>query len=120
MQSRSKQPKRARRLRRKRGIRKGIEGTPEQPRLTVYRSLQHMYAQVIDDITGHTLAAADTRQQKLASGGNVEAAKQVGQAVAERAKAAGVTQVQFDRNGFKYHGRVKAVADAARETGLQF
>jgi large subunit ribosomal protein L18 len=113
------QQKQLRRNRRRRGIRKRIEGTPQKPRLTVYRSLNHMYAQVIDDLSGQTLASANTRQQKLAHGGNVEAAKQIGQTLAERATAAGIKQVQFDRNGFKYHGRVKAVADAAREGGLQ-
>lgn len=105
--------------RRKIGIRKRIVGTPERPRLSVYRSLQHMYAQVIDDLNGKTLAAASTQTEKGGSSGNVEAAKAVGKAIAEKAKAAGVNQVAFDRNGFRYHGRVKAVADAAREAGLQ-
>jgi large subunit ribosomal protein L18 len=114
------QQKRIRHDRRKRGIRKRVEGTADHPRLTVYRSLHHMYAQVIDDMTGRTLVSANTRQEKVANGGNVAAAKQVGQAIAERSKAAGINAVQFDRNGFKYHGRVKAVADAAREGGLQF
>ena len=113
------QVKHQRHLRRKRGLRKRIEGTPDRPRLTVYRSLKHMHAQVVDDLTGRTLASANTVQQKLANGGNLEAAKQVGQAIAERAKQAGVQRVAFDRNGFRYHGRVKAVADAAREGGLE-
>jgi len=112
--------KRMRHVRRKRGLRKRIEGTPGKPRLTVYRSLKHTYAQLIDDLSGHTVAAANTRQQKLDNGGNIDAAKQVGQVLAERATAAGFKQVQFDRNGFRYHGRVAAVADAAREGGLQF
>jgi large subunit ribosomal protein L18 len=111
--------KRFRHHRRKRGLRKRIEGTPDKPRLTVYRSLKHTYAQLIDDLSGKTLCAADTRQQKLANGGNIDAAKQVGQTLAERATAAGIQRVQFDRNGFRYHGRVKAVAEAAREQGLQ-
>jgi len=101
-------------------LRKRIQGTPRKPRLTVYRSLKHTYAQLIDDLSGHTVAAANTRQQKLENGGNTEAARQVGEKLAERAAAAGYKQVQFDRNGFRYHGRVKAVADAAREGGLQF
>lgn len=109
-----------RRNRRKRGLRKRIIGTPEQPRLTVYRSLKHIYAQVIDDLSGKTIAAANTVQIKTENGGNVASAKQVGQKLAESAKQAGVSRVAFDRNGFRYHGRVKALADAAREGGLQF
>jgi len=105
--------------RRKRGLRKRIRGTPERPRLTVYRSLKHLHAQVVDDLSGRTIASANTVQQKVANGGNVEAAKQVGQVLAERAKQAGVQRVAFDRNGFRFHGRVKAVADAAREGGLE-
>jgi large subunit ribosomal protein L18 len=101
-----------------------VQGTPQRPRLSVYRSLSHIYAQVIDDLAGCTLAAAssvdkDVRKQ-IQGGGNVAAAKVVGKAVAERALAAGVTQVVFDRGGYKYHGRVKALADAAREAGLKF
>lgn len=109
-----------RRTRRKTGIRKRVIGTPERPRLTVYRSLNHMYAQVIDDLSGTTLASSSTLKAAGPSGGNVEAAKTVGKDVAEKAKAAGITQVAFDRNGFRYHGRIKALADAAREGGLQF
>lgn len=112
--------KRLRRSRRKAGIRKRIFGTPEQPRLSVYRSSKHIYAQVIDDVSGRTLASASTVDQKLEAGGNVAAAQQVGKALAERAQSAGLTAVSFDRSGFRYHGRVKALADAAREGGLKF
>lgn len=111
--------KRIRRFRRKRGIRKRLYGTPERPRLSVYRSLNHIYAQVIDDLSGRTLASASSHQAK-AAGGNVAAATEVGKQLAENAKAAGVTQVMLDRNGYRYHGRVKALADAAREGGLSF
>ena len=116
----SVQIKRARRARRRTGIRKRVYGTAEKPRLSVYRSLKHIYAQVVDDQGGKTLAAASTVQAKLDNGGNVEGAKQIGTAIAEAAKAAGVSEVAFDRNGFRYHGRVKALADAAREGGLKF
>ncbi|MEM6331940.1 MAG: 50S ribosomal protein L18 [Planctomycetota bacterium] len=109
-----------RRNRRKIGIRKRILGTAERPRLTVYRSGKHMYAQVVDDLEGRTLASASTVQAKIGYGGNVESAASVGTKIAEAAKAAGVEQVAFDRNGFRYHGRVKALADAAREGGLKF
>ena len=112
--------KQVRRQRRKAGIRKRVAGTPDRPRLTVYRSLQHIYAQVIDDITGNTLVAASSVQDKLDNGGNIAAAEKVGSVLAEKAKAAGVNQVAFDRNGFRYHGRVKALAEAARKGGLQF
>ena len=112
------------RLRRKLRVRKKVKGTPERPRLCVYRSLRHMYAQVIDDTVGHTLAAASTRdkelREKLQRTGNVEAAKEVGRLVAKRALEKGIKKVVFDRNGFLYHGRVKAVAEAAREAGLEF
>ena len=107
-----------------RRVRERVAGTTERPRLSVFRSLKHIYAQVIDDRDGRTLAAASTRdkqvREQVAYGGNVAAAKAVGTAVAERAKAAGVTKVVFDRGGYQYHGRVKALADAAREAGLQF
>ncbi len=106
-----------RRKRRKTGIRKRIKGTPDRPRLTVFRSLTNIYAQVIDDLDGKTLASASSA--KTDAGGNVEAAKAVGKQIAEKAKDAGITQVAFDRNGFRYHGRVKALADAAREGGLK-
>ena len=101
-------------------IRKKVRGTAERPRLAVFRSLNHIYAQVIDDDSGKTLATASTTEKSLAgsSGGNVEAAKRVGAAVAERAKAAGVENVVFDRGGYVYHGRVKALLDATREAGL--
>ncbi|MEM9294361.1 MAG: 50S ribosomal protein L18 [Planctomycetota bacterium] len=109
-----------RRLRRRTGIRKRVFGTPERPRLTVFRSSKHMYAQVIDDHSGKTLAAASTIQAKVEKGADVDAASAVGKSLAESAKQAGVTTVSFDRNGYRYHGRVKALADAAREAGLQF
>ena len=112
------------RLRRKLRVRKKVKGTPERPRLCVYRSLRHMYAQVIDDTVGHTLAAASTLdkelREKLQRTGNVEAAKEVGRLVAKRALEKGIKKVVVDRNGFLYHGRVKAVAEAAREAGLEF
>jgi large subunit ribosomal protein L18 len=101
-------------------IRRKIAGTPERPRLSVYRSLNHIYAQVIDDAKGITLAQASTVTTKLASGGNVAAAKEIGRVVAERAIEKGVKQVVFDRGGYLYHGRIKALADAAREAGLDF
>ena len=110
--------------RRKRHIRKNVFGTPERPRLAVFRSDKHIYAQVIDDYAGRTLAAASSThvdvRGDLKNGGNVEAAKRVGKAIAQRAKAAGIAQVAFDRGGRMYHGRVKALADAAREGGLKF
>ena len=101
-------------------IRKKVSGTTERPRLAVFRSLNHIYAQVIDDANGTTLAAASTTEKDLtgASGGNLEAAQRVGRAVAERALSAGVSQVVFDRGGYVYHGRVKALLDATREAGL--
>ena len=104
-------------------IRKRMQGTAERPRLNVYRSLNHIYAQVIDDMSGQTLVSASTAEGKKEdrrTGGNVAAAKSVGKSIAERAKAKGVTKVVFDRGGYLYHGRVKALADAAREAGLQF
>ena len=108
--------------RRKRRVRKNVSGTPARPRLSVARTENHIYAQVISACGGKVLAQASTLDKELRSGatGNVEAAKKVGLLVAERAKAAGITQVAFDRSGFKYHGRVKALADAAREGGLEF
>lgn len=105
-------------------VRTKVSGTNERPRLCVYRSLDHIYAQVIDDLTGKTLVSASSvdgeTKKNLKGGGNVAAAKIIGKAVAERAKAVGVQKVVFDRGGYKYHGRVKALADAAREAGLQF
>ena len=109
-----------RRTRRKTGIRKRVYGTAESPRLSIFRSSKHVYAQVIDDATGKTLAAASSVADKLEKGGNIEAAAAVGKSIAEKAKTAGVQVVAFDRNGFRYHGRVKAFADAAREGGLKF
>lgn len=102
-------------------VRKKIMGTSEKPRLCVFRSLNHIYAQVINDTTGSTLAFASTLDPALRgiSGGNVEAAKKVGQQIAQRALEKGITQVVFDRGGNLYHGRVAALADAAREAGLQ-
>ncbi len=105
-------------------MRVSLEGTQERPRLCVYRSLGHIYAQVIDDLQGKTLVSASSvdgeTKKNLKGGGNIAAAKVIGKAIAERAKAAGVNKVVFDRGGYKYHGRVKALADAAREAGLQF
>jgi large subunit ribosomal protein L18 len=111
------------RQRRHRRVRKKVRGTAERPRLAVFRSNTHIYAQVIDDVAGRTLAAASTVEPSIKSAGgtgNIEAAKRVGALVAERASAAGVTKVVFDRGGFLYHGRVAALADAAREAGLEF
>ena len=104
-------------------IRKKVLGTAQRPRLNVYRSLNHIYAQVIDDLQGVTLAAATTAQGKKGervTGGNVAAARTVGKKIAELAKQKGITKVVFDRGGYIYHGRVKALADAAREAGLKF
>lgn len=111
-----------RRQRRRAGIRKRIEGTPDRPRMAIYKSLNHIYAQIIDDMAGKTLCAASSRDSglSLASSGNSKAAAEVGKAIASKAKAAGITQVAFDRSGFRYHGRVKALADGAREGGLKF
>jgi large subunit ribosomal protein L18 len=111
--------------RRKYSVRKNVFGTPERPRLTVFRSSKHIYAQLIDDYAGKTLAHvgstnADVRGAELKNGGNVAAAKVIGKAIAEKAKSLGITKVAFDRSGRIYHGRVKALADAAREGGLQF
>ncbi len=117
-----KNTSRAARQRRHERVRKTVAGTPERPRLAVYRSLSHIYAQVIDDEQGRTLAAASDVEKDLrdATGNKSERAKAVGAALAQKAKAAGVTTVVFDRGGNKYHGRVKALADAAREGGLKF
>jgi large subunit ribosomal protein L18 len=113
---------RAARVRRHERVRKTIAGTPQRPRLAVYRSLSHIYAQVIDDEAGKTLAAASTLEKPLrgANGNKTEQAKSVGEALAKKAVEAGVTAVVFDRGGNRYHGRVKALADAARAGGLQF
>jgi len=102
-------------------IRARVAGTQERPRLAVFRSLNHIYAQVIDDQQGHTLvAAASTEKDLKGKGGNIQGAKMIGKAVAERAKEKGIKRVVFDRGGYLYHGRVKALADAAREAGLEF
>lgn len=108
------------RLRRHARVRKTISGTPTCPRLDVFRSNTHIHAQVIDDVNGVTLASASSVVLKLANGGNVEAAKEVGKAIAEASKAKGIVKVVFDRGGHIYHGRVKALAEAARANGLQF
>jgi len=115
----------ARRLaRRRHHVRRAVFGTPQRPRLSVYRSSKHIYAQLIDDYGGRTLASVATTHSELRgglkNGGNVAAAKQAGRAIAEKAKEIGVTRVAFDRGGRQYHGRVKALADAARAGGLQF
>ena len=114
--------KTVRRMRRRKGRRKDLLGVPNRPRLTVFRSARHVYAQVVDDLQGITLASASTMEtnNKITNGGNVAAATEVGKRLAERASAAGISQVVFDRNGYLYHGRVKALADAAREGGLKF
>jgi large subunit ribosomal protein L18 len=119
---------RARRRRQER-VRKKVQGTPTRPRLSVFKSAKHIYGQLIDDVHGHTIAAASSlgavfreRAQSVekASGGNVGGAKIVGELIAEQARAKGITQVVFDRNGFLYHGRVEALAEGARGAGLQF
>jgi large subunit ribosomal protein L18 len=113
------------RQKRHKRVRAKVSGTPQRPRLNVFRSSQHIYAQVIDDERGHTLVAAGSveptiRQQVSDETTKTDTARLVGSLVAERAKAAGITQVVFDRGGFLYHGRVRALADAARESGLDF
>lgn len=112
------------RLKRRFRIRKKINGTAARPRLSVFRSSKHIYAQLIDDVAGVTIVSASTVDKEIASavgnGGNVESATKVGEAIAKRAVAKGVTEVVFDRGGYLYHGRIKALADAAREAGLQF
>jgi large subunit ribosomal protein L18 len=116
-----------RRDRIKHRIRKRVSGTETRPRLTVFRSVAHIYVQVVDDMSGRTIASASSVEPAVkgalpqaAKGGNIEGAKAIGQTIAARLKEKGVTRVVFDRNGFLYHGRVKAVADAAREAGLEF
>ncbi len=118
----SAQKLRKARIRRHHRVRKNVRGTAERPRLAVFRSNRHITAQVIDDNTGKTLAAASSTEVDLRSGatGNKDSATKVGNLLAERAKAAGVSKVVFDRGGFQYHGRVAAVADAARKNGLEF
>ena len=101
-------------------IRRRMIGTAERPRLNVYRSLNHIYVQVIDDSQGVTLVSASTVASKAKTGGNVAAAKEIGKLIAERAREKGISKVVFDRGGYLYHGRIKALADAAREAGLEF
>jgi len=103
-------------------LRRKLSGSAERPRMAVYRSLKHIYVQVIDDKAGNTLAAASTTEKSGPGsyGGNVEAATAIGKLIAERAKEQGIQQVVFDRGGYRYHGRVKALAEAAREAGLEF
>lgn len=103
-------------------IRKKVKGTSERPRLAVFRSLNHVYAQVIDDVNGVTLCSASSVEKSIGldSGGNIDAAKSIGKLIAERAKEKGINSVVFDRGGYIYHGRVKSLAEAAREAGLQF
>lgn len=108
------------RLRRHRRVRNKISGTPECPRLNVFRSNAHIHAQIIDDVNGNTLVAASSVDMKLPNGGNVEAAKRVGAELAKRAAAKDIKKVVFDRGGYVYTGRVQALADAARENGLEF
>jgi large subunit ribosomal protein L18 len=108
------------RQKRRRSIRKKIAGSAERPRLSVYRSLNHIYAQVIDDDLGQTLATASSRDEGVDGKGKTEKAQAVGKLLAERCKAKGVAKVVFDRNGYLFHGRVRAVAEAAREAGLEF
>jgi large subunit ribosomal protein L18 len=103
-------------------IRLKLKGSQERPRLAVFRSLKHIYAQVIDDREGRTLVAASSGEKKsgVGTGGNLAGAKQIGKLIAERAKSKGISKVVFDRGGYLYHGRIKALADAAREAGLEF
>ena len=116
----SKIDKNADRVKRHARVRAKISGTPETPRLSVYRSLNHIYAQIIDDVAGNTLVAASSVEKGFEGGGNCDAAKKIGQTVAERALKAGIEEVVFDRGGYIYHGRVKALAEGAREGGLKF
>jgi len=101
-------------------IRHRVHGSEERPRLAVFRSVKHIYAQVIDDTKGHTVVSASSNEKNAAAGGNVAGAKAIGKLVAERAKEKGIKAVVFDRGGYLYHGRVKALADSAREAGLEF
>ncbi|MFW6011864.1 MAG: 50S ribosomal protein L18 [Desulfosalsimonas sp.] len=118
------QKRQAMRIKRKRRIRTKVRGTPERPRLTVFRSARHIYAQVIDDVHGETLASASSIEKQVRDRGGFEdkksAAGEIGKLVAQRASEKGIETVVFDRNGYKYHGRVKAVSDGARENGLHF
>ena len=120
----SAQKRQAMRIKRKKRIRTKVQGTAERPRLTVFRSARHIYAQVIDDQRGQTLAAASTMEKELRESGGFEnkkaAAAEIGKRIAQRAANKGITAVVFDRNGYMYHGRVKAVSESARENGLDF
>ena len=117
----TKKDKNAQRLKRHKRVRAKISGTPERPRLCVYRSLANINAQIIDDVNGVTLVSASTLEKAFeGNGGNKDAAKKIGMTIAERALAKGITEVVFDRGGYIYHGRVKALAEAAREAGLKF
>ncbi|MFW6052541.1 MAG: 50S ribosomal protein L18 [Desulfosalsimonas sp.] len=120
----STQRKEAMRIKRKKRIRKKVRGTTERPRLTVFRSARHIYAQIIDDVRGETLAAASSMEKEVRDRGEFEnkttVAGEIGKLVARRASEKGIDTVVFDRNGYKYHGRVKAVSDGAREHGLHF
>lgn len=114
-------PKLRSRLKSKLRVRKKVNGTAERPRLNVYRSSKHMYAQLVDDVTGTTLAEASTKSLKMnTKSGNVDAAKAVGAEIAKKAQAKNISDAVFDRNGFVYHGRIKALAESAREAGLKF
>jgi large subunit ribosomal protein L18 len=117
------------RRRRKERVRKRVQGTPTRPRLSVFKSARHIYGQLIDDVHGHTIAAVSSlspsfheraQQIEKASGGNIGGAKILGELIAEQARAKDITEIVFDRNGFLYHGRVRALAEAAREAGLRF
>jgi large subunit ribosomal protein L18 len=112
--------KESRRLRIRRSIRRKISGTTLKPRLSVYRSNKAIYAQIIDDLTGHTIVSASSQELKSAKGTKVEISKSVGQKLAEKASSNGISEVTFDRGGYLYHGRVKALAEGAREGGLKF
>ncbi len=115
-------PKQVIRFKRKRRIRASLEGSNEKPRLSVFRSNRHLYVQLVDDLKGHTLVAASTLEEELKDklGGSIEGAKTLGNLLAKRALAKNITQIVFDRSGYLYHGRIKALADAAREGGLKF
>lgn len=112
--------KNAERIRRHKRVRRIVNGTPESPRLNVFRSNAHIYAQVIDDTTGRTLLSCSTVELKLENGGNIEAAKKVGEAIAKKCLENNIESIKFDRGGYVYHGRVQALAEAAREAGLKF
>lgn len=112
--------KNAERIRRHKRVRRIVNGTPESPRLNVFRSNAHIYAQVIDDTTGRTLLSCSTVDLKLENGGNIEAAKKVGEAIAKKCLENNIESIKFDRGGYVYHGRVQALAEAAREAGLKF